>query len=519
MVTIVKLCGKKTPLLERKRRRRPRAVHHEGGEHQPEEVVHVHPTAVKSTLPFMGRSYRMEREARRREKEERKSRRKVQDAPARKEATEGAEQLAARLAQRLVVSLPPEPRVTPLTMDSRRISEEQARHAVSSWLSTVSPVEPVEEEVLEPKVERRLEKENEEGKKKRSKSMSKAQEKEKEVVSKGERQGRSKKKENAEEEEDDKKGKTIAKLGPFKMSVELKGPGGGGGSSTGKAEKVEKDKEVSKGKVRSRSRSKPGEDKARRKSRVEEVKEVKTPEEEKTIEKDLKKQDKRKKERIVVSKLARSDRPMRERSPEKPRPRVEEQEGEEDYRLTLNRRREKFTRSVSQPGPAPSLDFLLPAVTSPSCGLGTRNMSFTEARPSAPALRRSNTLQEEVAPRPGTVYDNLGFDQSPDLRTGARAAEKRQQTLAAIKDQIQEQLAKASGPPLSLPSTVGRRRRESRRYQPMEEEELGRRYQPMNEEEVEEGKASDSDSLSSDPRLCRQSPPTQVLHLLVTVPV
>ena len=41
------------------------------------------------------------------------------------------------------------------------------------------------------------------------------------------------------------------------------------------------------------------------------------------------------------------------------------------------------------------------------------------------------------------------------------------------------------------------------------------RYQPMEEEEevgvgLEEGKTSDSDSFSSDPRLCRQSPPTQV---------
>ena len=43
------------------------------------------------------------------------------------------------------------------------------------------------------------------------------------------------------------------------------------------------------------------------------------------------------------------------------------------------------------------------------------------------------------------------------------------------------------------------------------------RYQPMEEEEevgvgLEEGKTSDSDSFSSDPRLCRQSPPTQVFH-------
>ena len=127
-----------------------RSIHHEGGEGEVggREAVHVHPTAVKSSLPFMGRSYRLEREARRREKEERKSekeerktRRKsagaavTETAPARKtEETAGgagggggttAEGLAARLGQRLVVSLPPEPRPgpqsAPLTIDSRQV--------------------------------------------------------------------------------------------------------------------------------------------------------------------------------------------------------------------------------------------------------------------------------------------------------------------------------------------------------------------------------------------------------------
>ena len=121
-----------------------------------------------------------------------------------------------------------------------------------------------------------------------------------------------------------------------------------------------------------------------------------------------------------MSKMARSDRPLREKSPEKGRRREEDgeerrqkgEEEEEDYRLSLNRKREKFTRSVSQPGPAPSLDFLLPAVTNRSSGKGGpkskldssgsqkltsggRNDSFSESQP-GPGLRRSNTLQEEV---------------------------------------------------------------------------------------------------------------------------
>ena len=128
----------------------PRSIHHEGGEGEVvgREAVHVHPTAVKSSLPLMGRSYRLEREARRREKEERKTEKEVRKTrrksagatvepttPARKieevptaavggGAAGGAEGLAARLGQRLVVSLPPEPRPgpqsAPLTIDSRQ---------------------------------------------------------------------------------------------------------------------------------------------------------------------------------------------------------------------------------------------------------------------------------------------------------------------------------------------------------------------------------------------------------------
>ena len=435
----------------------PRSVHHEGGEGEVggREAVHVHPTAVKSSLPFMGRSYRLEREARRREKEERKSekeerktRRKsagaapAETTPARKtEEPPGgtpAEGLAARLGQRLVVSLPPEqrpgPQSAPLTIDSRqvlvifiltlifslfrRISSDEARQAVSSWLSTVSP-QPGDEVPPTPRLtERKVEKE--EGKRKRSKSMSKA--KEEKEGNKGERGGKGKRKgeegEQANEQvEEDKKGVTIAKLGPFKMSMELKGAGG-------KAEKGEGERQSKA--VRSRSKSRPRDEKTRRQSsKLEEEKEEKIVKEEVTeVEKESKRvESRRKKEKIVVSKMARSDRPLREKSPEKGRRREEDLderrqkeksvEDEEDYRLSLNRKREKFTRSVSQPGPPPSLDFLLPAVTNRSStgkgGLksklgsngsqkltsGAKNDSFSESQP-GPGLRRSNTLQEEV---------------------------------------------------------------------------------------------------------------------------
>ena len=148
-------------------------------------------------------------------------------------------------------------------------------------------------------------------------------------------------------------------------------------------------------------------------------------EEVKEVEQETKKVDsnRRRKDKIVVSKMARSDRPLREKSPDKTRvardedgddrrlPKEKSDGEEEDYRASLNRKREKFTRSVSQPGPPPSLDFLLPAVTNKSFGKGTvtssklgsggsqklasgsRTDSFEG---SGPALRRSNTLQEEV---------------------------------------------------------------------------------------------------------------------------
>ena len=289
---------------------------------------------------------------------------------------------------------------------------------MSSWLSTVSP-QPDDDVPPTPRLtERKPEKEKEEGKRKRSKSMSKV--KEEKEGNKGEKVGRAKKKgeegdQANEQVDEEKKGVTIAKLGPFKMSMELKGAAGG------KAEKVEAERQSKA--VRSRSRSRPREEKTRRQaSKLEEEKEEKPSKEEvKEVEKESKRvESRRKKEKIVVSKMARSDRPLREKSPEKGRRREEEgeerrqkvEEEEEDYRLSLNRKREKFTRSVSQPGPPPSLDFLLPAVTNRSSGKGGpkskldssgsqkltsggRNDSFGESQP-GPGLRRSNTLQEEV---------------------------------------------------------------------------------------------------------------------------
>merc|ERR1712106_602674 len=130
MATIVKLCGKKTPLLHRKRRRR-RTIHHsdyspdiEVGDDIEDPATNnhvVHPTAVKSSLPFIGKSYRLEREAKKREKEARKQRQKPgtrrnsKDGGKRstsnaqtKADKERADKLASQLSAKLIVALPPE---------------------------------------------------------------------------------------------------------------------------------------------------------------------------------------------------------------------------------------------------------------------------------------------------------------------------------------------------------------------------------------------------------------------------
>ena len=55
MVTIVKLCGKKTPLVHHRRRRR--TIHHDTGPMMGDpdlDSIQVHPTAIKTNIPFVG---------------------------------------------------------------------------------------------------------------------------------------------------------------------------------------------------------------------------------------------------------------------------------------------------------------------------------------------------------------------------------------------------------------------------------------------------------------------------------
>ena len=168
----MKLCGKKTPLLHRKKRRR-RTIHH--NEQSPDVEIGgspnlvVHPAAVKSSLPFMPKNFKQEREARKREREERKNKRPQYKTPKQKrnkkkshtKLNEGfsevqgfendyheisdrerAENLAEHLSSKLIVSLPPENGKTDesqkvaLKPPNQKITVEHVKNNVSEWLST-----------------------------------------------------------------------------------------------------------------------------------------------------------------------------------------------------------------------------------------------------------------------------------------------------------------------------------------------------------------------------------------------
>ena len=193
---------------------------------------------------------------------------------------------------------------------------------------------------------------------------------------------------------------------------------------------------------------------------------------------------KKSKDKIVVSKLVTSDRPLREKSPEK---------------------KIKYSRSISQPAPPPNLQFLLPADSQPQPQL-SRNLSLgatDKEKSRRSAGSSSGSAEAEVNVNNGkrrkqsekmSLYDNDGFDHSPALARKA-SGDCRQQKFLSLKDQIHHQLRLAAAAASSESGTVERRgRRGSQQYLPMEEME---------------GANEDSDCSASDP----QSPPTQIQSL------
>merc|ERR1712173_72585 len=148
-----------------------------------------------------------------------------------------------------------------------------------------------------------------------------------------------------------------------------------------------------------------------------------------------------------------------------------------------------------------------------------RNLSFTQKeRKSSPKLKRSSTAKESYENKEQSfknhekknrtdmsLYDNLGYDRSPDVGQKLKSFDKRQKALQNLKEQINCQLKKTStnnpGTSISLTSTA-KRKNNNQKDNP---------YMPMNEELDNDINISDSDC-SSNP-LHRKSPPTQVQSL------
>lgn len=595
MATIVKLCGKKTPLLHRKKRRR-RTIHH--NEQSPDVEIGgspnlvVHPAAVKSSLPFMPKNFKEEREARKRDREDRKNKRsqykKTNQKRDKKNSyskskpnkgfsevpglesdylgvseRERADQLAEHLSSKLIVNLPPEkgkqedPQKVNLKPPNQKITEAQVKNNVSEWLSTQHQDAPNEYEENEINIDKQRDTKVNGVKRARSKSQPKQFESpdvDKELANSGKIRRR---KENSiaretKEAKDTAKELTIAKLGPFKMSMELK--------ENKNVESKPQNRKKSKVNVDELVHSRPSEKRTRKDYSRSDSKpnDILRDQETHKVESIKKKE----KDRIIVSKLAKSDRPVWDKnhidfidSSDMRQNIVGDGHNSLDYRLTLNKKNggktsgNKFQRSISQPAPPPNANFILNniAFDRKSDMTNSQNLSNYEKNFDSPThsgvgtkLKRSNTMLDEVAVleiitdnspsqkqrhkkrmKDISEYDNLGFDRSPDLKLKS-AENKRQHTLRTLKDQIQLQLKKAGS---TTASSVGsltlntrgkyekssRQKPSDKKTRPLSEQFLKKSSQSTSELFNElDGSGSETDASSENQR---QSPPTQVQSL------
>lgn len=605
MATIVKLCGKKTPLLHRKKRRR-RTIHHNeqstdaeiGG--SPNLVVH--PAAVKTSLPFMSRNFKQEREARKREREERRNKRSnSQNQKPRKKSQrtsdnkkthlksqpnkayeevpkvdndymdlserERADKLAAQLSAKLIVSLPPEnaqnhePKHNASKPPNQKITVEQVKNNVSEWLSSQHQDAPNEYAENDIKINMQRDEKMKSIKRGRSKSQPKQQFESPNYNNDLEESGKSRRrKENSvgreiRDAKDLAKEVTIAKLGPFKMSMELK--------DSKMSDSKQHVRKKSKGNVNDVVLSKQLDKRSRKNNKTdskskETINNLDNKKENLVKSESTKKKDK---EKIIVSKLAKSDRPVWDKSTEMldsndlRQSIVGDGHSSLDYRLTLNRKNgnktsgNKFQRSISQPAPPPNANFILNNIAferSPEVSSGqniTNNEKYFDSTVTAgpgTKLKRSNTMLDELAVleiitdnspsqrlkvkekhKDLSEYDNHGFDKSPDLKLKS-SENKRQQTLRTLKDQIQMQFKKAGSTTASSVgsltlNTIGindkgsQRKGGNRKKRPLSEQFLKKSSQSTAELFDDfEGSGSESDvSIESQ----RQSPPTQVQSL------
>ena len=452
-VTIIKLCGKKTPLVHHRRHRRRKVHHHvnnpTGGLDGPDEV-HIHPTTVTDDLT-------------RQRRKRKESSKKVSVSDKRAEENKRNYDSAQALADKLSSKISSASTSADKAKDNKRQHPAENTRKAKTHTGR-SEALPDLIEVLEDK----------ETTKKHAKDRSEQQQP-KEV--------------------------TIAKLGPFKMSLEVKKNDEAAKSkekdhpsrkkkmsNTNNPQAIEKTSQAQRRRKRSRSKS----EHRKKESTAEpvsitvdeedhlyqEIEQITEPSKEVKVES---KKIKKSKDKIVVSKLVKSDRPLREKSPEKSI---------------------KYGRSISQPAPPPNIHLLLPSESHHNL---SRNLSLRATEKEKQSkLRRSSTAianVEEKSPSRSrqvekmSLYDNQGFDLSPSLERKVMS-EKKQQKYLNLKDQIHNQLKMAAAAASSEAGTT-ERRRDSRGRQ---------RYFPINETD------GFNDSDCSDD-INPQSPPTQVQSL------
>ena len=471
-ITIIKLCGKKTPLVHHRRHRR-RKVHHSNNQTAPAglespDEVHVHPTAVQDDV------------SRPRRKRKESSKRERGNSSSRKESKkyESAQALADQLTAKISSVLPPE---TENNHNNHQGQGSPGKNRNKDQQKSAATAE-----------------RNESHKAKKT-----TNEKPDLIEILPNKEAKSKNSKDKNEQQPPKE-VTIAKLGPFKMSLEVKKneeatksrerehKSTRKSSNTTNPSATDKTSQTQKRKKRSRSKSEGRRKESSVETRAAGKKE--NPDDPLYEELDVKPQAakevnsvprkaKKSKDKIVVSKLVKSDRPLREKSPEK---------------------NVKYSRSISQPAPPPNLQLLLPAESQlPSL---SRNLSLGGAEEDKKKLRRSTSASVSTETEKTSsskrrkqsekmsLYDNDGFDSSPSLARKV-SGDGRQQKFLSLKDQIHHQLRLAAAAASSEAGTGERKGRKGSQHH----------YLPM-----EELEGCNDDSDCSDPL---QSPPTQIQSL------
>ena len=543
-VTIIKLCGKKTPLVHHRRHRRRKTLNHMNNldpnlESGPSDV-HVHATAVKSDMT----KYKGDKDRRKRSKNRDHM---AKPSVSSKTGTlpqdyDTAQKLAGKLTAKLMSVLPPE--TGPGQEGEAGAGAERARGKFRDnrirERKSASPDKRDNGERRPQRIKKTV----------RSKSEIIQPNNVRELIDEKQEHTNNGTTIYKDKNQQQPKEVTIAKLGPFKMSLEVKNNDKQGVAASGEtktkdrksrqnkaleevkqASTLEKEKSSSSQNAkRKRSRSKSAKEENKKSEEKKEPEaskpnqinfdEIKTEADylksENQISSESKKS-RKKKDKIVVSKLAKSDRPVREKSPEKvvkvdPFKKSASTEAV-DHSLGHNYKSDaasssKFSRSISQPGPPPEFDSQI--------GL-KRNLSLIiDEKEKPPRLKRSSTARDDFSNSGNqkhsrsklvdkltenggqgsrsdemSLYDNYGFDSSPDLGQNANN-QKRQQTLLHLKDTIKSQLLIA-GADLSSGNVKDKQRKLKDAFFPSL-------------------KMADEDSDTSD-EANRDSPPTQIQSL------